>query len=373
MTTTLANPWIRGPLTGENFNRLPDSLAGVETKYVYIGVPHKKFNNQRLTFNLLGGGKGKQGLTLAPKASGLMHPPFETLFSEGPYQIGATAERTDWKKRVISIGVQVNPDIAPRSDGKLIDTPFRYRMLEDRWWGSWSATEDGFFGCWTRTHGWRWLKVRLSSESKTAFDYDPVAQGNNFMQWDMEIVACQPFWNKRTETGEWQNTVDTSTPWALIEDMLNEFIPGLHVGEGTIRVPNRGDRPVYPKFLVSAPGKCWIQEGSRWVELPLLTAKDGFILVDTDPNEIACTSTKDPYDPVFMRILRNSQVLTLISDNLLGGLLDTTLPVWRRMTDRFTEASAVPAYSQGIFRVRHSNADGKVIAFVPQRFERAYG
>lgn len=370
---TLANPWITGPATGENFYNLPNNLLGVETKWVYIGVPHKKFGGKRLTFNLLGSNKGREGLTLAPQAAGLMHAPFETLFSEGPYQLGAVPERTDWKKRTISIGVQVNPDIAPRNDGKLIDTPFRYRMLEDRWWNSWSATEDGYFGCWTRTHGWRWLRVRLASEAKTPFEYDPVAQGNNWMQWDMEIVACQPFYSKRTEMGEWENTVDTSTPWALIEDLLNEYIPGLHVGEGTIRVPNRGDRPAYPKFLVSSPGKCWIQEGSRWVELPLLTPQDGFILVDTDPNEIACTSTTDPYDPVFMRILRNSQILTLISDHLLGGLLDTTLPVWRRMTDRFTEASAIPAYSDGILRVRHSNANGKVIAFVPQRYEKAYG
>lgn len=368
------NPWITGPETGENFYNLPPDLMGVETKWVYVGVPHKK-HGKRFTFNLLGSNKGREGLVLAPNASGMMHAPFETLMSEGPYQIGADPERTDWKKRTLAIGVMVNPDIAPKisRNGELIDTPFRYRMLEDRWWGSWSATEDGYLGCFTRTHGWRWLRVRLANEPKTPFELDPVAHGNNFMQWDMEIVACQPFFTKRVETGEWQNTVDTSTLWSLIEDMLNEFIPGLHVGEGTIRVPNRSDRPQFPKFLVSSPGKFWIKEADRWVAGPLLTPQDGFVLVDTDPNAQALSSATDPYDPLFMRILRNSQILELISDPLLGGLLDSTLPVWRRMDDRFTEASLIPPYSEGVLGVRHSNADGKVIAFVHQRFEKAYG
>jgi len=364
------NPWITGPETGEVFDNLPLNLRGVETKYVYVGVPHKK-TGKRLTFNLLGSNKGREGLVLAPGADGIMHAPFETLMSEGPYQVGAEPERTDWKKRVMRIAVMVNPDIAPKisQHGELIDSPFRYRMLEDRWWGSWSATEDGYFGCFTRTHGWRWLRVRLANEPKTPFEFDPVAFGNNFMQWDMDIVACQPFWAKPVQTGEWQNTVDTSTLWSLIEDILNEFIPGLHVGEGTIRVPNRSDRPIYPRFLVSSPGKCWIQELDRWVELPLLTPQDGFVMVDTDPNAQTLSSATDPYDPLFMRILRNSQLLDLI----LGDLLDTTLPVWRRMEDRFTEAMQVAPHSQGIFRVRHSNANGKVVAFVPQRFEKAYG
>lgn len=364
------NPWITGPETGEVFDNLPLNLRGVETKYAYVGVPHKK-TGKRLTFNLLGSNKGREGLVLAPGADGIMHAPFETLMSEGPYQVGAEPERTDWKKRIMRIAVMVNPDIAPKisKNGELVDSPFRYRMLEDRWWGSWSATEDGYFGCFTRTHGWRWLRVRLANEPKTPFEFDPVAFGNNFMQWDMDIVACQPFWAKPVQTGEWQNTVDTSTLWSLIEDILNEFIPGLHVGEGTIRVPNRSDRPIYPKFLVSSPGKCWIQEMDRWVELPLLTPQDGFVMVDTDPNMQTLSSATDPYDPLFMRILRNSQLLDLI----LGDLLDTTLPVWRRMEDRFTEAMQVPPHSQGIFRVRHSNANGKVVAFVPQRFEKAYG
>lgn len=116
-------------------------------------------------------------------------------------------------------------------------------MIEERWWGSWSATEDGYLGVFTRTHGWRWLRVRLAEEPKDAWELDPVTFGNNFMTWNMSIVATQPYFAKRTEFKTWQNDIDTSTLWDKIEDLLNEFIPGLDVGEGAIRVPNRGISP----------------------------------------------------------------------------------------------------------------------------------
>lgn len=364
----LPNPWITGPATGEEFYNLPLNLRGVETKIVYVGVPHP-VHKKRFTWNLLGSNKGREGVVMAPVASGLMHSPFQTLMSEGPYQIGAVPERTDWKKREIQFNVHINPDIAPWGQKGIIDTPFRYRMIEERWWGSWSATEDGYLGMFTRTHGWRWLRVRLAEESKNPWQLDPVAFGNNHMEWDMNIVACQPYWAKRTEFKTWKNDADTSTFWDLIEDLLNEFIPGLDVGEGAIRVPNRSDIAVYPKFLVSSPGKAWIKEGDRWVELPLLTPQDGYVMVDTDPNAQTLTSTTDPYDPLFMQILRNSQLLDL----LFHDILVSTEPVWKRMEDRFTEASKVPPRTLADLRVRHSNADGRITAFIPQRFTKGFG
>ncbi|AID58833.1 minor tail protein [Mycobacterium phage Gaia] len=355
----------------ENFYALPENLKAVQTKVMYVGVPHPTLK-RRLTWTLAGTGAGREGLLLAPQLSGMMHVPFEQLMSEGPYTIGAFPERTDWKSRAINMGVYVNPDIAPHisgESGRLIDNPFRYRMLEDRWWGSWSATEDGYLGVWTRTHGWRWLRVRLASDSKTAFELDPTAYENNFMQWDMSIVATNPYWAKRDEFATWKNTIETSTIWDKIEDLLNEFIPGLHVGEGKIKIPNRGDQPAYPKFIVSSPGKAWIKEGDHWIELPLLTPKDGYVLVDTDPNARTLTASTDPVDPLLFRILRNSQLL----DFLLHDILDTGLPVWRRFDKSFSPASRIPPKTLATLEVRHSNADGTITAICPQRYAMAYG
>jgi len=365
----LVNYSLHGP-PDTDFYGLPDYLRATTTKIVYVGVPHPT-TKERYRFTLSGTGAGKEGLILAPVLSGMMHVPFEQLMSEGPYTVGAIPERTDWKKRVINMAVQVNPDIAPHisgNSGRLVDTPFRYRVLEDRWWGSWSATEDGYLGVWTRTTGWRWLRVRLASDPKTAFQLDPTAHGNNFMEWEMEIVATQPYWAKRMEFATWNNNADTSTVWDKIEDLLNEFIPGLDVGEGAIKIANRGDQWAYPKFIVSSPGKAWIKEGDHWVELPLLTPKDGYVLVDTDPNARTLTASTDPVDPLLFRILRNSQ----FADLILHDLLATGLPVWRRMKGSFSEASKIPPKTLTTLHVRHSNANGSITAIMPQRYAMAY-
>lgn len=366
----MTNYSLTGP-PSTDFNALPEYLRATHTKVIYVGVQHPTLK-KRLVWNLHGNYAGKEGLMLAPQISGLMHTPFEQLMSEGPYQVGAVPERVNWKKRAISMAVMVGADVAPWINfdtSKIINSPFRYRMLEERWWGSWSAKEDGYLGVWTRTHGWRWLRVRLAEAPKTPFTLDPTAFDNNFMQWDMDIIAVQPYWAKRAEHKTWKNTIDTSTVWDLIEDLLNEFVPGLDVGEGVITIPNRGSEAVYPKFIVSSPGKAWIQEGDRWVPLPLLTPQDGYVLVDTDPNQRTLTSSTDPVDPLFFRILRNSQLL----DFLLHDLITSTLPVWRRMRESFTEASMIPPKTVANLRVRHSNADGSITAIVPQRYGMAFG
>ncbi|MDF1902757.1 hypothetical protein PXH78_26980 [Mycolicibacterium smegmatis] len=305
-----------------------------------------------------------------------MHVPFTQLISEGPYQVGGTHERVDWRKREINFTVQVGVGQP--------DTVFRYRMVEQRWWQSWSATEDGYIGVYTRTHGWRFLRVRLAEEPKTAFMLDPAAMGNNFMEWEMAAVAVQPYWAKRIETSQWKNDGEGDggiphTPWdeleELIEDILeglipgiSNLIPGMHIGEGSIVIPNRGSETTWPKFLVSSPGRAWIEDGpgGRMVELPLLTPQDGYVLVDTDPTARSLTAATDPVDPLFFRIARNSQLL----DFLLHDITHSTLPVWRRFNGRFT--TPWPAKSVCRIKVRHSNAGGSITAFMPQRFNMAF-
>jgi hypothetical protein len=357
-----------------DFDRLPISLQALETKIVYVSVGQP--DGKRLWWDLNGNRAGAQGLILAPHMSGFMHTPFVSLFSEGPYQIGAHYERTDFKKRVINLGVMVGVMFEPA-------TSFRYRMLEERWWKSWSASEDGYLGCWTRTHGWRWLRVRLAEEPKTAFELDPVAHGNNFMQWDMVITATQPYWAKRKETVTWKNTAATATPWEEIEELLTAVVgritdvliggggpltPGKEVGSGILTLPNRGTQVAHPKFVVSSPGRAWIADGDgRMVALPLLTEDDGFCLVDTDPTARTLTCATDPVDPLFFQILRNSQLL----DFLLHDLTVSTLPVWRRFNGRF--AVGVPPKSKAHIKVYHSDPTGTITAIMPQHFDMAYG
>lgn len=365
------------PLTGPpdtNFFRLDQRLQGLHTRVVYVGVPGS--DGKRPWWDLYGPNGGLQGAQLAPQVSGMMHVPFTQLISEGPYQVGGTHERVDWHKREISFAVMVGCGQP--------DTVFRYRMIEQRWWASWSAKEDGWIGVYTRTHGWRWLKVRLAEEPKTMFSLDPAAMDNNFMQWDMTAVAVQPYWCKRIETSTWKNDGDGDggiphTPWdeltELVEDIvegllpgISNLIPGMHIGQGNIVIPNRGSEPAWPKFLVSSPGRAWIEDGpgGRMVELPLLTPQDGYVLVDTDPTARTLTASTDPVDPLFFRIARNSELL----DFLLHDIVNSTLPVWRRFNGRFT--TPWPAKTVNRITVRHSNAGGQITALMPQRYGMAY-
>lgn len=366
------------PTTGPpdtNFFRLDSRLQSLETKIVYIGIPDQ--NARRPYWDLWGSHAGAQGIQLAPGAIGLMHTPFAQLISEGPYQVGATFERVDYRKRDIQIAVMLGIGEP--------DTIFRYRMIEQRWWDSWSAKVDGYLGVFTRTHGWRFLRVRLAEQPKTIMQLDPQAMDANFMQWDMTIIAGQPYWCKRQETKAWANNGEGDggiphTPWdqleELIEDILDgllpgiaNLIPGMHIGEGNIVIPNRGSEPAWPKFLISSPGRTWIQDGpgGPMVQLPLMFPADGTVLVDTDPTARTLTAATDPIDPLFFRIARNSELLEFF----LHDITASGLPVWRRFNGRFT--TPWPAKTVSRIKVQHSNAGGSVTAIMPQKFGMAYG
>ena len=359
----------------KNFYALDDRLQALGTKVVYIGIA--RADGQRSWWDLHGSQMGKQGVVLAPQVFGLFHNPFEQLFSEGPYQVGAHYERTDYQKREVNIQVHINV-------GKP-DTIFRYRMIEQRWWESWSAKDEGYLGVFTRTHGWRFLKVRLAESPKTQFELDPQAYDNNFMSWDMNIVATQPYWAKRTEVATWKNLGEgdggiPQTPWEELQEYLEDLleatvkgmsslIPGMTIGEGNLVLPNRSSIPVWPKFLVSSPGIACIQDGpgGPMIELPLLTPDDGVILVDTDPTARTLTAATDPVDPLFMRLARNSALL----DFILHDILVSTMPVWRRFYGRFT--TPWPAQTICRIKVQHTNAGAQVSGLMPQLFERAWG
>ena len=410
MTQPVIYPEQRNPLTplsgppDYDFWRLDKRLRATEMKICYVGIPDPDNNGRRRWWDLAGSNAGKQGLDLAPVVTGLMHAPFSSLYSEGPYQIGATYERTDYKKREINLGVLVGNSYAP-------DTSFRYRMLEQRWWASWSEKEDGHLGVFTRSHGWRWLRVRLAEAPKSAMELDPTAFENNFMQWAMTIVAPKPYWSKRIETVTWKNNADTGldqqvavdtvmqkitgVTWidTTVNDMLSVvaqvvagavsvtdevydllagsiknlsaligfptvpgmtapehpiaqalvealLLPGSDIGQAHLKIPNRGTIKQWPKFLVSTPGYAWIQDGidGEMIALPLLTSSDGAaVMVDTDPTARTLTGAKDPVDPAYLQIIRNSQLLDL----LLHDVISVTEPLWKRMNTRYSDGATL--------------------------------
>ena len=384
-------PWVVGPPNGEtDFYRISTLLQGLKTRIIYIGVPDPDIGGRRRWWDLHGNYAGAQGVMCGEVFAGLMHAPFNLKLESGAYEIGATWQRTDWEPKQMSMAAMINV-------GSHGADSFDYRKLEQHWWASWSTDTDGYLGVYTRTHGWRFILVRLADTSKTQFEIDPTANDNNFMEWDMDIVALYPFFGKKSIQQTWTNPSATSTSWNLIIDtidnilsaliadlgplvqgssqILADVLPQRHVGVNTFAIANKGTFGMYPKYIVSSPGIAWLQNGwnpdgsPQMLQLPLLTPEDGYVMVDTDPDARTITCTTDPVDPLFMQILQNSSLLEI----LLGPEINSTKPIWEQFKFTFTEAAMIPPRTVANLTAWHSQAGGTITAIVPQMYKMAWG
>lgn len=345
------NPTHPGWRRFTNWNDLGrngERLRSTATKWVYIG-PNNKL------WHLAGPGRGREGVVLAKELEGAMHPEFEIRYSEGPYLVGAIAERVDWRKRTISLGVVIQPNLNNARPEE--PNPFSYRLIEDAWWSSWSESVPGYLGSFTRTHGWRWLKVTLGEASKTSVSIDPVAHGNNSMQWNMVVHAPWPFYAKRSLTKTWKADLD----------LMNAD----GVCQGIIKIANRGTWESWPKYLITGHGDVTIQDGTegKIVALPRFFPTDGsFMLVDTDPTKRTITTEKDPVDDQLYKFLRNSQLL----DILLNDATSSRLPAQRRIPGGIGFDGKIEQRSVANIKVTHTNPNGSITAVMPQNFRMAW-
>lgn len=312
------------------------NIPTASTRVMYIGP-------NGLRWDLFGRHAGRQGVTLGPELQGFYHLPFEQLFTEGAYQMGATYERTNTLKRVINLGVVLGYNRSAEA----------YRQIESNWWDSWPPETPGWLCVHTPVTGWRFTQVQQAKPVETSMKLDPTAFGNNGMQWDMQIVAAKPWFAKRMLTDSWTAHPETN---ALLG--YDEF---------TFHIANKATMPAYPKFIYTGPGKCWVQDGmtDKMIELPELSADDGYVTVDTDPAERTFKGSNDPTDNLFYKYLRQSRIL----DFLLHDLDALGLPVWRRANGiRFD--SPIPPRTVANLKVRHDHPGGQVFVYMPQRYTR---
>lgn len=321
----------------QDWRTLPSHLLIDATRWVAIGA-----NGE--WFDLEGRHRGRQGVRLAQGLDGAYHLPFEDLVTEGAYQVGATWERSNVGKRIIDAGVIIG--------GKHTPSSHAYRMAENRWWDAWPHDRFGWLGCHTMLGGWRWARVKRTGNVTSTVKQDPTAHNNNVLVHNMKFLVPKPWWAKRTMYEQW-----TAHPQTV---SANGF------DEETITLANRGNLDAYPLFVVTGPGRAWVQDGmsSRMVPLPTLSADDGYILVDTYPGNQTIVGSKDPVDNLFYDHIRSSRIL----DFLLHDIAALGLPVWRRKYVEFN--SAIPAKTVANLKVRHDTAGGSVTVFMPQRFSR---
>lgn len=329
-------------------------LRGVAAKHVYLSA------DGRNLWNLAGDWGGKEGVVLAPGLKGSMHIPFEQRYSAGAYMIGEELERTDYRKRVFHLGVIIAPHVNHLARKRFPDNEFAYGMLEEKWWADWPEHHRepaGYWGSFTRTHGWRWIRVRLGEFNDQELDLDPRAYGNNAQQWAMTIHGQFPFYSKRPWTRVWKN------------DAENAKVNGRN--HGVIPIVNRGDWPQYVKFIVEGTttkdGDCQIQDGDRMVGLPRIFPTDGAILVDTDPSKRTLTGEHDPVDNLLFKTIRNSDIADYLIGDLTGA--DSGLAVGRRMPGGIGFSYQVPPKSQALIKVTHKNPNAKITAICPQWYK----
>jgi len=187
-------------------------------------------------WHLYGFMEAAENVAILDKASGLYLPPEELVTSSGAWQIGSTPRKTieDERKVGLLIGTRgATEDI--------------HDEVESAWWDGWSTERAGRFTASKGSGPYRWLDIRKSKNPPSEWSIAPDV--NNFMEHDMELVACNPAWQAGMREDE-------------------QVVSGQRIFELT----NPTDRPLWP-IILGTPGATWeIQDGttSRMVKMPAL-------------------------------------------------------------------------------------------------------
>lgn len=348
------NPRWPGWQKNSSWNWASEMLKGEQTKMVWVG-PNKKW------WDLAGNLRGRQGVVATNEITGIGLAPWEHKFSEGPYIAGAQLERTDIRKRIITFGVILNPN-TNRMDKRQYNSTFKYRYLEQEWWASFSRSEFGYLGFFTRATGWRWIKCILNSDSSSgSHSLDPVAHKNNAAQYDISLVAVDPYFYKPPFHYTWVNDLEK------VEIGKDGF------GEGKITLANRGEIMSSPLYIVTCPGQGIVSDGpDRLVPLPETTTADKFYMVDTNENMKTIEGAVDPVDNPFYRFLRQAGLVDFFLHDLAVKAANAQ-PLWRRWENPQTfEYAAGPKQSISA-KVKHNYPDAQITMILPQRYESAWG
>lgn len=321
-------------------------------------------------WNLAGLDMGVQGAWIAGPIEGMVHVPFEGVWTKPAYG-PPRFERT------VDSGREIGFPLALSSDSAL-----GWYDTEAKFWNDVTPDGGAFFSITTRRYGEMWVPIQLKEAPKDTLDDDPTHDGNNFQIWNVVLA------------------VDGNPRWRQ-----PDVAPAPYVKHGQnkplLRVVNRGTQPAWPVYIVSAPGKVKLPDGPNAVisaetENPLLTDLSSLLnlfglpnffglrtrdthmidvpellpgehaVIDTDPSHRIAISAIDPQDNIIKQFLRNSE----LADWLFGHYGDTGLPLLQRFHGQGFSIP-IPPRSIATLPVSHSQSGGKIWVRVPQRFERA--
>lgn len=331
-----------------DLGRHGEQLRSEKTTWVYTHPANWR------VWHLSGPKGGREGVSLATNLDGIMDPEYEIKYQSGAYIVGADPERVDYPMRQIHIGFVINGQQAAAG----MPGPFRYRMIADAWRSSWSETVPGYLGCFTRTHGWRWIQVLKGEAHKGPMKYDPTAFGNNTELWNIVAHAPYPMYAKRALRATWKSS------GALVD-------AGNGVARGTISIANRGTWRSHIKYLITGKGTIRVQDGvgGKMVELPEFYDTDGaYMMVDTDPNRQTIGTANEPVDDLLWKYMSNSHLL----EAMFHEQVKKTVPAQRRIPGGVLFDQPIPPMTVAHLKVEHSNPQGTITAILGQHYRTAW-
>jgi hypothetical protein len=304
-------------------------------------------------WHLSGFMEGAEGVFLSGPIKGLVHRPFKSIWHEPAY--GAPRfERTVDERREIACRIAI-----------CSDSEYGWQDAETKFWNGMNGEDPGYWCVFTRRTGELWMPMQLAEAVQTELSEDPGYQ-NYVQEWDLLLCADgDPRWRMPDlQPADWVNNLSTTTTVKRDENLL---APDITVGVGKLRVANRGTTPAWPVYTVTAPGRCWLPDGTsgRMVRVPELKRGE-HIIVDTNPeNRIAIAAT-DPVDDWTKQIVRNSELLSW----LLGQYGDSGISILERFHGQgFTQPIAPGTVAT--LPVYHDTEYARVSVRLPQRYERA--
>lgn len=321
---------------------LPPEVRGENISIKIIGASGR-------VWNLAGTDMGLQGAFIAGAIDGMVHVPFESVWTKpayGPQRF----ERTVDSRREIAFPLGLSSNSA-----------LGWYDTEAKFWNDVTPNKTAWFTITTRRYGEMWVPVQLLEAPKDPMEWDPTRQGRtSFQIWNVTLV------------------VDGNPRWRQPDLIPPPFTATEKNGyKGVIRVANRGTEPAWPVFIISAPGKVYLPDGpdavigetrkrdTNMIEIPELAAGE-HCLIDTDPSHRIAISAVDPVDGPIKKFLRNSDLL----DWIFGEYGDSGLPVLQRFKGQGF-SNPIPPKSIATLPVMHSRKNGKIWVRIPQRFERA--
>lgn len=336
----MTNPLVR------RWSDLDDNLKADGINIGWIGTDERHWN--------IGGFMaGAQGAIITGPVSGMVHVPFKGVWHSPAYG-PPRFERTVDERREISTRITL-----------MSDSNFGWFDTETFWWDGMKADDPGFWTIFTRAKGGYYLPMQLLDSVETPLEDDPTYQGN-MQEWDILLAADgEPRWMAPDlRPPEWVNDWSRTT---TIKQDENALSPTITVGVGTLRVANRSTQPQWPIFTVSAPGRCWLSNGSTkdMIRVPKLNPGE-HVIIDTNPERRIAISALDPVDHWTKKLVRNSDLLNW----LFGEYGESGETILERFNGQGFSNPIEPGTVANL-TVFHSHEGARVSVRLPQRYERA--